>query len=157
MAARPAVPADLVREMRARLAERFTHVGITVQARLHRKAKELAALLDRPGRIRLVKGAFLEAESVAYPRGSAELRSAYPDYAARIVDSGHQVSIATHDRDILAALRAEHDSQPNADNVEFQMLLGLGTVQLDALLAEGFTTRASVRTADLRVGNERVR
>ncbi|MCY4670582.1 MAG: proline dehydrogenase family protein, partial [Rhodococcus sp.] len=135
---------DLVLDMHARLAERFTHVGITVQARLHRTAKDLAALLDRPGRIRLVKGAFLEAESVAYPRGSAELRSAYLDYAARIVESGHQVSIATHDRDILEALRAEHDSKLRGEHVEFEMLLGLGTEQLDALRGAGFTTREYV-------------
>lgn len=68
---------DLVLDMHARLAERFTHVGITVQARLHRTAKDLAALLDRPGRIRLVKGAFLEAESVA-------TRAVVPNCAARI-------------------------------------------------------------------------
>ena len=135
---------DLVLDMHARLAERFTHVGITVQARLHRTAKDLTALLDRPGRIRLVKGAFLEAESVAYPRGSAELRGAYLDYAARIVDSGHQLSIATHDRDILEALRAEHDSKLRGEHVEFEMLLGLGTEQLDALRAAGFTTREYV-------------
>ncbi|KJF24991.1 proline dehydrogenase [Rhodococcus sp. AD45-ID] len=135
---------DLVLDIHGRLAERFTHVGVTVQARLHRTAQDIATLLDRPGRIRLVKGAFLEPDSIAYPRGSAELQDAYLTYASKIVKAGHLVAIATHDRDILETLRAEHGSALAAEHVEFEMLLGLGTEQLDALHADGFTTREYV-------------
>ncbi|MDI9917220.1 proline dehydrogenase family protein [Rhodococcus sp. IEGM 1379] len=135
---------DLVLDMHARLAERFTHVGITVQARLHRTAQDITTLIGRPGRIRVVKGAFLEPDSIAYPRGSAELRDAYLKYVSQIVDTGHPVAIATHDRDIIEALCAEHDSALKADHVEFEMLLGLGTEQLDGLRAEGFATREYV-------------
>lgn len=135
---------DLVLDIHARLAQRFSHVGITVQARLHRTAQDLTTLLDRPGRIRLVKGAFLEPDSIAYPRGSAELRDAYLTYVSQTVTSGHLVSIATHDRDILEALRAQHGSELSGDHVEFEMLQGLGTRQLDALHADGFTTREYV-------------
>ena len=135
---------DLVLDMHARLAERFTHVGITVQARLHRTAEDITTLLGRPGRIRVVKGAFLEPDSIAYPRGSAELRNAYLKYVSQIVDARHPIAIATHDRDIIEALCTEHDSALKADHVEFEMLLGLGTEQLDALSAAGFTTREYV-------------
>ncbi|MCJ0906842.1 proline dehydrogenase family protein [Rhodococcus sp. ARC_M6] len=135
---------DLVLDMHARLAERFTHVGITVQARLHRTAEDITTLLGRPGRIRVVKGAFLEPDSIAYPRGSAQLRNAYLKYVSQIVDAGHPIAIATHDRDIIEAVCTEHDSALKADHVEFEMLLGLGTEQLDALSAAGFTTREYV-------------
>ncbi|WP_141210614.1 proline dehydrogenase family protein [Rhodococcus sp. OK302] len=82
--------------------------------------------------------------SIAYPRGSAQLRNAYLKYVSQIVDARHPIAIATHDRDIIEALCTEHDSALKADHVEFEMLLGLGTEQLDALSAAGFTTREYV-------------
>lgn len=132
---------DLVLDTHARLAERFDHVGITVQARLHRTADDLALLLQRPGRIRLVKGAFLEPDSLAYPRDSAELRAAYLSYAGTLVESGHPLSIATHDADILDALLSTHGEALAAPHMEFEMLLGLGTETLDELRAAGLRTR----------------
>jgi proline dehydrogenase len=49
---------DAVLALHRSLCERFDHVGITVQARLHRTVEDIRELLARPGRIRLVKGAF---------------------------------------------------------------------------------------------------
>jgi hypothetical protein len=46
------------------------NVGITVPAKRHRTEQDLLALMKLPGRIRLVKGAFLEPEGVAYSRGT---------------------------------------------------------------------------------------
>lgn len=132
---------DLVLATHARLCERFDHVGITVQARLHRTADDLALLLQRPGRIRLVKGAFLEPHDVAYARESSELRAAYFDYASVLISSGHALSIATHDNDILDALLSLHGEALTAPHVEFEMLLGLGTETLDELQAAGLRTR----------------
>lgn len=132
---------DLVLDTHARLCERFDHVGVTVQARLHRTPNDLARLMQRPGRIRLVKGAFLEPESLAYPRDSAELRAAYLKYAGTLVVSGHATSIATHDSDILDTLLSEHGAALSAPHIEFEMLLGLGTETLDELHAAGLRTR----------------
>ena len=69
---------DAVLAVHGKLCERFEHVGVTVQARLHRTAEDLQRLLDRPGRIRLVKGAFLEPEDVAWPREAPELAGGLP-------------------------------------------------------------------------------
>ncbi|HEY9424178.1 MAG TPA: proline dehydrogenase family protein [Microterricola sp.] len=132
---------DLVLDTHARLCRDFEHVGITLQARLHRTPADLAALLQRPGRVRLVKGAFLEPESVAFTRDSSALLDAYLTHANTLITSGHALSIATHDADILDTLLSTHGSALAAPHVEFEMLLGLGTETLDELRAAGLRTR----------------
>ncbi|MET1020122.1 MAG: proline dehydrogenase family protein [Microterricola sp.] len=132
---------DLVLDTHARLCRSFDHVGITVQARLHRTPADLAALLQRPGRVRLVKGAFLEPESVAFARDSSALRDAYLGLAGTLITSGHALSIATHDADVLDTLLSTHGSALAAPHIEFEMLLGLGTETLDELHAAGLRTR----------------
>jgi proline dehydrogenase len=118
------------------------NVGITVPAKRHRTAQDLPALLKLPGRIRLVKGAFLEPEGVAYARNSPELAAAYRRYAQELLLSGHKCSIATHDRSIqanLSSLIVQERIDPRW--FEFESLIGLGTEQIDALQAQGFPTR----------------
>jgi proline dehydrogenase len=130
---------DLVLWTHERLCERFDHVGVTVPARLHRTAEDLPRLLTRPGRIRLVKGAYLEPESIAHPRDSRELRAAYLAYATRLLDSGHLCSIATHDLDLLDELQPHMRRDSGAYEVE--MLLGLGIDQLRTMRDRGHPVR----------------
>ncbi|MRX09385.1 proline dehydrogenase [Pseudoduganella sp. FT25W] len=136
--------ADDIYAIYARLHQEddLRNVGITVPAKRHRTAQDLPALMKIPGRIRLVKGAFLEPEGVAYSRNSPELASAYRHYAKELLLSGHKCSIATHDRGIQAdigALILEERLDPRW--YEFESLIGLGGEQLDALQARGFPTR----------------
>jgi proline dehydrogenase len=91
---------DLVLDLYDTLSNEGLPVGITVQARLHRTEADLDRVLERPGVIRLVKGAFLEPPETAYPRGSAELRDGYLNLARRIMKASHPVSLATHDAEL---------------------------------------------------------
>ncbi|MFJ4188762.1 proline dehydrogenase family protein [Kitasatospora sp. NPDC089509] len=136
---------DAVLDLHRTLGERFDHVGVTVQARLHRTADDLPELLTRPGRIRLVKGAFLEPESIALPREAPALTTAYLTYARQLADSGHLCSFATHDRDLID--RIDHhlgDRQREGAAWEFETLLGLGPDRLDAMAERGHPTREYV-------------
>jgi len=118
------------------------NVGITVPAKLHRTAQDLPALMAYPGRIRLVKGAFLEAEDIAYSRDSPELAACYRRYAKALLASGHPCSIATHDAHIQEELSAFITTQDvRHDRYEFESLIGLGTDLLDGLQKRGFPTR----------------
>jgi proline dehydrogenase len=119
-----------------------TNVGITVPVKLHRTASDLPRLMAYPGRIRLIKGAFLEPEQVAYSRNSPELAASYRRFATHLLISGHLCSIATHDRSIqedLASLITQRGIDPR--HYEFESLIGLGTDQIDALRRRGFPTR----------------
>jgi len=121
----------------------LANVGITVPARLHRSAGDLLRLMQYPGRIRLVKGAFLEPEQLACSRNSPELAANYRRFAAGLLTSGHKCSIATHDRavqDELADLLVQHGLQ-GRQHYEFESLIGLGTEQIDSLQKRGFRTR----------------
>ncbi|PSS44057.1 proline dehydrogenase [Arthrobacter woluwensis] len=132
---------DLVLDLWERLTSDFPETGITLQARLHRTPEDLERVLRRPGPVRLVKGAFLEPSVVAYPRDSEPMIAAYHRLADRLLRSGHRVSLATHDAALVEELRARHGDTLREDHVEFEMLQGLGTALLDALHADGFTTR----------------
>ena len=100
--------------------------------------------MKHPGRIRLVKGAFLEPTDLAYPRGSDELKQAYLELARRLVTAGHPTAIATHDEQLVATLIAEHGQALKSPQVEFEMLRGLGTDLLDGLHNDGYRTREYV-------------
>ncbi|MBD7996257.1 proline dehydrogenase family protein [Arthrobacter sp. Sa2CUA1] len=132
---------DLVLDLYDTLSEEGLNVGITVQARLHRTEADLDRVLRRPGIIRLVKGAFLEPEEIAHPRGSAELHAAYLSLTDRILQAGHPVSLATHDAALIEDIITRHADLADRPQVEFEMLLGLGTATLDRLHRDGFTTR----------------
>lgn len=121
------------------------NVGITVPAKLHRSAIDLPKLLELPGRIRLVKGAFLESGEVACDRNSVQLGETYRRYAQTLLHSGHRCSIATHDRAIqqeVCAVIAAKNTSPAS--YEFESLIGLGTEQIAALQAQGHPTREYV-------------
>lgn len=83
-----------------------SNVGITLPARLYRSDNDLLKLMRLPGRIRLIKGAYLESEQVAYGRQDPELAARYLRFATQLLTGGHKCSIATHDRSLLEPLRA---------------------------------------------------
>jgi proline dehydrogenase len=134
----------------AQLCQRFDHVGITVQARLKRTPQDLALLLQRPGRIRLVKGAYDEPETSAHARDSEGLRQAYRQLTQQLLASGHTCSIGTHDREQLAwahAFALEHGLHPQPTGAnrtapfEFETLYGLGPAQSQHMRELGHATR----------------
>ncbi|MHC0429071.1 proline dehydrogenase family protein [Streptomyces sp. O3] len=136
---------DAVLDVHRRLCERFDHVGVTVQARLHRTGDDLTALLARPGRIRLVKGAFLEPEGVALAREDTALPGRYLHYAGLLADSGHLCSFATHDWDLIHRIdRRLGGVGTDAAPWEFETLLGLGRDRLTAMAEHGHPTREYV-------------
>jgi proline dehydrogenase len=122
--------------------DELRNVGITVPARRFRTAQDLPALMKLPGRIRLVKGAYLDSTDIALERNSAALADTYRRYAQELLLSGHKCSLATHDRAIqadLGALVLKERIDPRW--FEFESLIGLGTAQIDELRARGFPTR----------------
>jgi proline dehydrogenase len=133
---------DIYRKLHEDKTENLSHVGITIQARLHRTEKDFDMLLKYPGRIRLVKGAFFESQKIAYERDSQQLKNAYHRYAQHLIVSGHKCSIATHDTKLQEELCAFINKQNlNTMPFEFESLIGLGGNQLDSLQQRGYPTR----------------
>lgn len=135
---------DLVLDLYERLSTDFPETGVTLQARLHRTPADLQRIRPLKGPVRVVKGAFLESESVAYPRNSPEMYEAYRNLAAVLVRSGRRMNIATHDDYLVHLLRDDLGTDLHAEHVEFETLQGLGIALLDSLRDEGFRTREYV-------------
>jgi proline dehydrogenase len=117
------------------------HLGITLQAYLYRTKNDFSELLDLPGRIRIVKGAFAASQEIAMPRGSA-LNDAYLGYVDTLLSTGHKCSIATHDHQVQqAAVDLIQRYHPAPGTYEFESLYGIQTGQLLALHEAGHPAR----------------
>jgi len=133
---------DAILNVYKKLCIELDNVGITLQARLHRTKDDLPELLRLPGKIRLVKGAYEEPLSLAYPCGSIELTAAFREYAKLLIASGRRVSIGTHDKDIhLDLVEFIEKDKIERNPFEFELLAGLGDEQLSSLHGRGYSTR----------------
>jgi proline dehydrogenase len=123
------------------LCARYNHVGITLQAYLHRTPADLAALLGLPARIRLVKGAFEEPSTIAQPRGAA-LDTVYRNCMEKLLSSGRRCSIATHDPSLLDLAHIFiRERRLRADQIEFEMLYGVTPERMEMMRNRGYQTR----------------
>src|SRR4029078_2214755 len=81
--------------------ERYAGVGLAIQAYLYRTAKDIESLVPLGPAIRIVKGAYLEAPDVAYPK-KADVDENFYTLCVRLMQedaqqSGTLLHIATHD------------------------------------------------------------
>jgi proline dehydrogenase len=113
------------------------NVGIVLQAYLYRSPADLERLLPLAPNVRIVKGAYLEPESIAHPR-KQDVDAAYRQLVGRALHGGAYVAVATHDERIIARVRrfAER-SRIGRDRFEFQMLYGVRPALQRRLVAQG--------------------
>jgi proline dehydrogenase len=108
------------------------NVGTVLQAYLYRTESDLDSLLDLEPRLRIVKGAYLEPESVAYP-AKADVDLAFARLLEKTLGRCAHVAVATHDEQLIRRALAivERDGVP-ADRFQLQMLYGVRPkLQLD--------------------------
>ena len=111
----------------------YENVGTVLQAYLYRTPEDLESLLPLQPNLRIVKGAYKEPESVAYPKKS-DVDAAYARLVERSIAQGGFTAVATHDEKLI-----EHalSIDPGPERMELQMLYGVRTqLQLD-LVASG--------------------
>ncbi len=132
--------ADILK-IHQRLCDRFDNVGITLQAALYRTKEDLASALERPGKIRLVKGAYEEPADVART-SPAEVSTAYGNLMEILLSSGHICSIATHDPVMLdRAHQLIQSRRLDCKSIEFEMLKGIAPERLKTMQDRGYRTR----------------
>ncbi len=131
---------DLVLDFR----REFEQVGTVMQAMLYRTPEDVARLIASRTRVRLVKGAYLESASLAYPK-KCDVDAAYVELMHALLEHGVYPAIATHDERLIAdALRfsARHGISPT--RFEFQMLYGIRRDLQEQLSRDGYNVRVYV-------------
>ena len=129
-----------------KIATEYTNVGITLQVQLYRTKTDLQELMQYPGKIRLVKGAFQESIDIAMIR-SEELNKRYLAYVEQLVNANHPISIATHDEMLIREI--ERRQYLDNSNVEVEMLYGVRPTLLNELRRKDYRCRVY-----LTYGNE---
>jgi proline dehydrogenase len=113
-------------------------VGTVLQASLYRTPEDLDSLLPLAPNLRLVKGAYLEPPTVAYP-SKADVDAVYGRLVERMLAGGGYTAIATHDDALIRhAIEYTQEHGIERDRFEFQMLYGVRPqLQLD-LVRRGY-------------------
>jgi proline dehydrogenase len=119
-------------------------VGIVIQTYLHRAAADVVAMINLGARVRLVKGAYSEPESVAI-QSSKENDENFERLMKHLLDKGTYPAIATHDPALIEATIAYAKAQGiTPDRFEFQMLYGVRRSEQFRLKQAGYNMRVYV-------------
>jgi proline dehydrogenase len=131
---------DLVLELHGR----YPNVGTVLQSYLYRTLDDVARVNAAGMRVRLVKGAYDEPPSVAFPK-KAEVDANFERAMERLLEAGVYPAIATHDdRLVDATLRFAGARGIGSDRFEFQMLYGIRRDLQQRLRLKGHRVRVYV-------------
>ncbi len=131
---------DVVFEMH----ERYPNCGVVLQSYLYRTLGDVARANSAGIRVRLVKGAYDEPATVAYP-AKADVDAKYQEAMRELLAGGIYPAIATHDdRLIEATKQVARERGVAADRFEFQLLYGIRRDLQERLLREGYRVRIYV-------------
>jgi proline dehydrogenase len=124
------------------------HVGLCLQAYLHRTPADLASLLPLRPAIRLVKGAYREPPAVAHA-AKRDTDAAYERLAVTLLDAaatgGAFPVFGTHDLALLGRIEAHARTLGLArDAWEVHMLYGIRSAEQRALAARGVAVRVLI-------------
>lgn len=135
------VTIDLFKEAFAQYGK---HVGIVIQAYLHRTKQDIKELAEIGADVRLCKGAYSEPERVAIQNMPA-IREAYKEYAKVLLEKTVYPRLATHDDELIEWIKSyTREKNIGASRFEFQMLYGMRLETCKALATEGFNVRVYV-------------
>ncbi|MBB6097065.1 proline dehydrogenase [Deinobacterium chartae] len=136
---------DITLEQFRTLATEFPGtVGTVLQAYLYRTEADRKALDDLKPNLRIVKGAYLEPETVAYP-SKTDVDMNYRRLVYAHLKAGNYTCVASHDERIIEDVKlfAEKSGIPRSQ-FEFQLLYGIRRDLQQKLADEGYTVRAYI-------------
>ena len=124
--------------------QQYRNVGVALQAALHRSEGDVQRMNELGARVRLVKGAYKEPETVAFQR-KPDVDSAFLRLTRKLLDEGTYPAIATHDPAMIEGTRTYAVQRALAkDRFEFQMLYGIRRDLQAELAADGHPVRLYV-------------
>lgn len=135
---------ELTIQMLDRAFREHENTGTVLQAYLLRTPRDVDWAIGRKMRIRLVKGAYLEAPEIALQNMDG-IRAAYLQLAKELLANGRYPAFATHDEKLIKdiSMHAASEGIPK-DRYEFQMLYGIRRDIQERLLKEGYNVRVYI-------------
>jgi proline dehydrogenase len=134
---------DFVHELH-RVPRNEGSVGAVIQSYMRRSGADVEKLLAEKIRIRLCKGAYKEAEDVAFQKKS-EVDANYVKLMKILIKSGVYHGLATHDENIIKQAKAFATAERiSRDAFEFQMLYGIRRDLQQRLIHEGWRIRVYI-------------
>ncbi len=117
----------------------YENVGTVLQSYLFRTGKDYDGLIPYHPNLRIVKGAYLEPPTIAYPK-KTDVDARYLMLTKDMLASNSYTGIATHDTRIIdAVIDYTKTNGIERDKFEFQMLYGIATNLQKDLVARGYT------------------
>ena len=120
------------------------NLGLAVQSYLYRTQKDLERLQPLRPKIRLVKGAYREPATVAFPQ-KKDVDENYRRLMRLLFSNGFVPAIATHDEKMISlAKQIAREQGAPPDRWEFQMILGVRRDLQEQLVREGYRMRVYI-------------
>jgi len=131
---------DLFREV----ASTGEPVGICLQAYLRSSPDDLRGLLPLEPPVRIVKGAYAEPPSLAFP-GREKVDAAFFDLVTATIEGGGRVAVATHDGALIERIQGwVKQNEIQRDRYEYQMLFGIRPGAQTSLAEKGEPVRVLI-------------
>jgi proline dehydrogenase len=119
----------------------YRNVGVALQSALYRTERDVQRMNELGARVRLVKGAYKEPETVAYQR-KADVDTSFLRMTRALLDAGTYPAIATHDPAMIEGTRTYAAQRGiGKDRFEFQMLYGIRRDLQAELASDGYPVR----------------
>ncbi len=138
---------DRTLELYRKLRPAHSNVGVCLQAYLYRTPDDLTSLLPLSPTIRLVKGAYNETATIAFPKKS-DVDQRYFELARRLLASPRPPQphgFGTHDAKLIERICAHaHSAGVTNTAFELQMLYGIRSADQARLARAGYTVRVLI-------------
>jgi proline dehydrogenase len=140
---------DVTLDLTRRLKAEFPDVGVCLQAYLYRTKDDLSSMIEHGVGVRLVKGAYKEPASLAFPRKS-DVDANFFALAVAMLEavgrtSGFRAVFGTHDTALIGRIRAHAERAglgPRA--CEIHMLYGIQRAEQARLVKDGADVRVLI-------------
>jgi proline dehydrogenase len=119
-------------------------VGIVLQSYLYQTDRDVDEMIARRARVRIVKGAYKEPATVAYPH-KADVDEAFGRHIEQLMLHANFPAIATHDEAMIAKAKdvaGRHGIEPT--RYEFQMIYGVRRDLQEQITRQGYGLRVYV-------------
>ena len=131
-----------------KIKEKYDNIGLCLQAYLYRTMNDLKNMIDINPWIRLVKGAYKENSSIAFPKISQVNRNylLLSEYLLhQLKEKGIRVAFGTHDLIIQEQVKkTAFELGISKNQLEYQMLFGIKQPEQHKLASEGFKIRTLI-------------